>query len=500
MAPEKAANKNAALGVRVRKKERTMKLAQLLEGVPVQAAVDLETEIAEVRCDSRMVQPGDLFVAIRGFETDGHRYIASAMQRGAAAVVCEEAPEGVPAVTVADARAALALIGANRFGHPAESMVMVGVTGTNGKTTTTYFIKAILEAGGAKVGLIGTNQNLIGDEVLETERTTPESYELQELFARMRDAGCTHVVMEVSSHALALKRVYGIRFRAALFTNLTQDHLDFHGTMEEYRKVKAILFTQADEGVINADDPVAGQMLADAKCPVTTFSAHGHPADLRAEGAELHASGIRFTAVRGEERAVVDLGIPGQFTISNALGALEICRVLGVPLQRSAAVLHTVPGVKGRVEVVPVPTDYTVLIDYAHSPDGVENVLTAVRGFAKGRVVALFGCGGDRDRMKRPKMGAIADRLADYCIVTSDNPRTEDPDAIIAEIVAGMGSTPRAVIADRREAIRYALSMGQAGDVIVLMGKGHETYQEINHRKRHLDEREEVAKYFAQNG
>ena len=478
-----------------------MRMSQLLEGVHLRSATAaMDLEIAEVRCDSRAVAPGDLFVAIRGFETDGHRYIASAMERGAAAVVCEEAPAGVPAVVVEDARAALAAIGANRFGHPADAMTMIGVTGTNGKTSTTYFIKAILEAAGAKVGLIGTNQNLIGSEALETERTTPESYELQALFARMRDAGCSHVVMEVSSHALALKRVYGIRFQAALFTNLTQDHLDFHGTMEEYRRAKALLFAQADRGILNADDPAAAQMLADAQCPTTVFSAQGAPADLLAKAVELHASGVRFTAVRGTEEAAADLQIPGQFTVSNALGALEVCHTLGIPLAKAVEALRKTPGVKGRVEVVPVPRDYTVLIDYAHSPDGVENVLTAVRGFAKGRVIALFGCGGDRDRTKRPKMGAIADRLADYCIVTSDNPRTEDPDAIIAEIITGMGDTPRTVIADRREAIRYALTMGEKDDVIVLMGKGHETYQEIDHVKRHLDEREEVQKYFSQNG
>lgn len=478
-----------------------MKLSQLLEGIHVQdAGASPDTEIAEVRCDSRAVQPGDLFVAIRGFETDGHKYIRSAIERGAVAVVCEEAPAGVPAVVVEDARLALAVIGANRFGHPSAAMTMIGLTGTNGKTSTTYFIKAVLEAAGAKVGLIGTNQNLIGSEVLETERTTPESYELQALFARMRDAGCTHVVMEVSSHALALKRVYGVRFQAALFTNLTQDHLDFHGTMEEYRKAKAILFTQSDRGAVNLDDPAAEKMLADAKCPMTGFSAHGKQADLVAEDIVLRADGVHFTAKRGAEQVKVDLGIPGAFTVSNALGALEVCGLLGIPLQTAADALRTVHGVKGRVEVVPTPTDYTVLIDYAHSPDGVENVLTAVRGFAKGRVVALFGCGGDRDRTKRPKMGAIADRLADFCIVTSDNPRTEDPDAIIAEIVAGMGDTPRTVIADRREAIRWALGHAQPDDVIVLMGKGHETYQEIDHVKRHLDEREEVAKYFEQNG
>ena len=478
-----------------------MKLSQLLEGITVcSAGADMDAEISEVCYDSRAVRPGDLFVAIRGFETDGHRYIAGAMERGAAAVVCEEAPEGVPAVVVGDSRAALAAIGANRYGHPAESMTMIGVTGTNGKTSTTYFIKAVLEARGAKVGLIGTNQNLIGDEVLETERTTPESYELQALFARMRDAGCTHAVMEVSSHALALKRVYGIRFQVALFTNLTQDHLDFHGTMEEYRKAKALLFAQADRGIINLDDPVAAQMIADAKCPATTFAAHTAGADLRAENIRLGAEGVRFTAVDAEETAEIEMQIPGAFTVSNTLGALAACRALGVPLAESAGALRAVPGVKGRIEVVPTPADYTVLIDYAHSPDGIVNVLTAVRGFAKGRVIALFGCGGDRDKTKRPKMGAAADRLADYCIVTSDNPRTEDPDAIIADILAGMGDTPRAVITSRPDAIRFALGFAQAGDVIVLMGKGHETYQEINYVKRDLDEREEVAKYFGKNG
>lgn len=478
-----------------------MKLSELLEGVLFTLHIetlDLNMEIGEVRYDSRAVQPGDLFVAIRGFETDGHNYIASALANGAAAIVCEEAGGRIPAVLVKDSRAALARIGINRYRHPAASMTMIGVTGTNGKTSTTYFIKAILEAAGAKVGLIGTNQNLIGDEVLETERTTPESYELQALFARMREAGCTHVVMEVSSHALALKRVYGIRFQAALFTNLTQDHLDFHGTMENYRKAKSLIFAQSDRGIINADDPSSAHMIAAAECPVVTFTAHADKkADFRAENIVLRADGVHFTAVDGEERAEIEMRIPGAFTVSNALGALALCRELNIPLAQAAEALRAVPGVKGRIEVVPTPTDYTVLIDYAHSPDGIENILTAARAFTKGRVIALFGCGGDRDRTKRPLMGAIAGRLADFCIVTSDNPRTEDPDAIIADILTGMDDTPRAVITSRPEAIRYALDMARKDDVIVLMGKGHETYQEINHVKRHLDEREEVAKYFA---
>ena len=477
-----------------------MKLQDLLKGVAVlESTAAPDTEINEVRYDSRAVRPGDLFVAIRGYATDGHQYIGKALEQGAAAIVCEEAPAGVPVVVVENARRALAEIAANRFGHPADSMVMLGVTGTNGKTTTTYLVKHMLEDAGHKVGLIGTNQNLIGDEVVETERTTPESYELHALFARMRDAGCTHVIMEVSSHSLVLDRVHGIHFAVGAFTNLTQDHLDFHKTMEEYRKAKALLFTISDKGVINLDDPAAGAMLADAKCPCLTFSCEKDAADLTAKNLKLHADGVEFVAATKGDLARVKLPIPGHFSAENALTALGIVLQLGMPLADAAKSLATATGVKGRVEVVPTDTDYTVLIDYAHSPDGVENVLRAVRGFARGRVVALFGCGGDRDRTKRPKMGKIAADLADFCIVTSDNPRTEDPKAIIDDILEGMKGTktPMQVIVDRPEAIHWALAHAKKDDIIVLMGKGHETYQEVNHVKHHMDEREIVRDFFA---
>lgn len=477
-----------------------MKLQDLLKGVVVlESTAAPDTEINEVRYDSRAVRPGDLFVAIRGYATDGHQYIGKALEQGAAAIVCEEAPAGAPAVVVENARRALAEIAANRFGHPADSMVMLGVTGTNGKTTTTYLVKHMLEDAGHKVGLIGTNQNLIGDEVVETERTTPESYELHALFARMRDAGCTHVIMEVSSHSLVLDRVHGIHFAVGAFTNLTQDHLDFHKTMEEYRRAKALLFTISDKGVINLDDPAAGAMLADAKCPCLTFSCEKDAADLTAKNLKLHADGVEFVAATKGDLARVKLPIPGHFSAENALTALGIVLQLGMPLADAAKSLATATGVKGRVEVVPTDTDYTVLIDYAHSPDGVENVLRAVRGFARGRVVALFGCGGDRDRTKRPKMGKIAADLADFCIVTSDNPRTEDPKAIIDDILEGMKGTktPMQVIVDRPEAIHWALAHAKKDDIIVLMGKGHETYQEVNHVKHHMDEREIVRDFFA---
>ena len=480
-----------------------MKLRDLLEGIPVlSATADLELEIPNVSYDSRATRPGDLFVAMRGFATDGHAFIGKAAAAGAAVVVCEEPPAdgAVPYVQVENSRRSLAVIGANFFGHPARSMTMAAVTGTNGKTSTTYLLKAILEQeAGAKVGLIGTNQNMIGAEVIPTERTTPESFELQRLFAQMRDAGCTHVVMEVSSHALALDRVYGVEYAVGVFTNLTQDHLDFHKTMEAYCDAKAILFRHCAVGVVNADDPWTGRLLADATCRRFSYAVKA-PADLRAENVVLKAEGISFDAVTNTERVPISVGIPGGFMVYNTLDVLGAALALGIPLEKSADALSRVPHVKGRVEVVPTPgKDYTILIDYAHSPDGLQNVLTAVKGFAKGRTVALFGCGGDRDKTKRPKMGKIAADIADFVVVTSDNPRTEKPGDIIADILPGLegSDTPHVVIEDRVEAIHWIMDHAQPGDVIALCGKGHETYQEINHVKHHMDEREIVAEYLA---
>ena len=479
-----------------------MKLKELLEGIEVlDATADMEMEIPHVSYDSRATQPGDLFVAMTGFAADGHAFIAKAMAAGASAVLCQKQPEdpAVPYVRVADSRRALAEVGANFFGHPADSMTMVGVTGTNGKTTTTYLLKSILEqAAGAKVGLIGTNQNMIGEEIIPTERTTPESFELQRLFAQMRDAGCTHVVMEVSSHALALDRVYGVHYAVGIFTNLTQDHLDFHKTMEAYCDAKAILFRNCDAGVCNADDPWTERLLKDATCRKFSYAEQA-AADLRAENVCLEADHVAFDAVTKEKSVPIRVNIPGGFMVYNTLDVLGAALMLGIPLEKSADVLAQVPHVKGRVEVVPTPgKDYTVLIDYAHSPDGLENVLTSVKGFAKGRTIALFGCGGDRDKTKRPKMGKIAAEIADFVVVTTDNPRTEKPGDIIADILPGMqdSDTPHVVVEDRIEAIHWAMDHAEPGDVIVLCGKGHETYQEVNHVKHHMDEREIVADYL----
>jgi len=478
-----------------------MKLKELLMGLEILAAnVDLELEITDVSYDSRKTKPGDLFVAMIGFATDGHAYIEKAVASGAVAVLCQNLPEGeAPYVQVADSRRALAVVGANFYGHPAEAMTMIAVTGTNGKTSSTYLLKSILEqVAGAKVGLIGTNQNMIGNEVIPTERTTPESFEVQRLFAQMREAGCSHVVMEVSSHALYLDRVYGVPYAVGIFTNLTQDHLDFHETMEAYCDAKAILFRNCGAGICNADDPWTERLLTDSTCR-KFFYAEKAEADLRAEEIVLESDHVSFTAVTETERVPVRVNIPGGFMVYNTLDVLGAALALGISLEKSAEALANVSSVKGRVEVVPTPgTDYTVLIDYAHSPDGMVNVLSSVKGFAKGRTIALFGCGGDRDRTKRPKMAKVAAEIADFVIVTTDNPRTEKPADIIADILPGLEGfdTPHIVVEDRIEAIHWAMDHAEKDDVIVLCGKGHETYQEINHVKHHMDEREIVADYL----
>lgn len=478
-----------------------MKLQELLKGVRVlEMTASPETEITDIANDSRKVRKNSLFFAISGFATDGNRFLPMALEKGAAVIVTAKRPEiPAPYVLVESDRLAMAQIAGNFYGNPARAMTMVGITGTNGKTSSTLLLKQVLEkTRGAKVGLVGTMENLIGEEVIPTCRTTPESIELQALFAKMRDAGCQYVVMEVSSHALTLERVGGVHFQVAAFTNLTEDHLDFHKTMEAYCAAKAELFRRCDKGVLNRDDHWFEEMRKDATCEILTTSV-GHEAGLRAENLELRADGVAFTAVMGEKKVPVSLGIPGRFTVYNALTVLGAAVELGIDLEDAAAALATAQGVKGRVEVVPTPGQpFTVLIDYAHTPDGLENVLSSVRDFCKGRLISVFGCGGDRDPIKRPIMGKIGVQLSDFAIITSDNPRTEDPMAIIQDIVKGVSETDGAytVIEDRRKAIRFAMDKAQKDDIIVLAGKGHETYQEICGVKHHLDEREEIAAHL----
>ena len=481
-----------------------MKLKDLLKGIDViECAANLDMDITGVVRDTRKEIPaGSLFVAVSGFAFDGNKYIPMAMEKGAVAVITAKKPEqDVPYILVESDRKALAMLGVNFYGHPAEKMTMIGITGTNGKTSVTLLLKHLLEKTlGAKVGLVGTMGNMIGDVELPTERTTPESFELQGLFAQMVEGGCTHCVMEVSSHALTLDRVGGVHYDVAAFTNLTEDHLDFHKTMEAYCDAKAELFRRCDRAVLNRDDEWFERMVAGATCEVLTPSVKD-AAGLKAEKLELLSDGICFTAVMGEKKVQVRLPIPGKFTVYNALTVLGVAVQLGLSLEEAAEALTTAQGVKGRVEVVPTPGQpFTVLVDYAHTPDGLENVLSSVRGFCKGRLIAVFGCGGDRDPIKRPIMGAIGVKLADHTIITSDNPRTEDPMAIIRDITANLDEGSWEIIEDRRKAIRYAMDIAKKDDIIVLAGKGHETYQEINGIKYHLDEREEVAAHLLEMG
>lgn len=472
-----------------------MKLSEVLyETGAVYSPEDGDIEIRGITNDSRKVKEGYLFVAVRGYASDGHSYIGKAIEKGAAAVLCEKAPEAHGVFAVAEnSRAAEAVAAANFYGRPADRIKMIGVTGTNGKTTVTNLIKCVIEeCTGAKVGLIGTNRNMIGSEERPAERTTPDSIELTELLSEMADAGCEYCVMEVSSHALFLDRVKAITFEVGAFTNLTEDHLDFHKTMEAYAEAKSRLFDLCRHAVINLDDDYTGFMLERADCPVFTFSTVRDDAGLTAKDIRLKPDGILFRCLAGLEIITVKLGIPGMFSVYNALAALSVAIVLGIDEKAAATALSHCKGVMGRAEVVETGRDFTVIIDYAHTPDALSNILRTVRGFAKGRVVLLFGCGGDRDRDKRPIMGTIAGRLADYVYVTSDNPRTERPMDIINQITAGMKNTRAAyeVIENRREAIAAAVRSAQPGDVVILAGKGHETYQIIGTEKRHFDERE----------
>ena len=478
-----------------------MKLKELLKNVQVlKTNADPEMEITAVAYDSRKVCSGGMFIAISGFATDGNRFISMAMEKGASVVVTAKEPAvDVPYVLVSSDRLALAQIGSNFYGNPSAAVKMIGVTGTNGKTSSTLLLKHILETVlGTKVGLMGTMENMIGQQSIPTERTTPESFELQALLAQMRDAGCSYVIMEVSSHAIALERVAGVHYEVGAFTNLTEDHLDFHKTMEDYCDTKAELFARCNYGVVNLDDSWFDRITAKSTCKMLTYSAKKE-ADLQAKDLDLLSNGVRFIAVYGGEEVEVMLPIPGKFTVYNALTVLGMALQLGISLADAAEALKTAKGVKGRVEVVPTPgKDYTVLIDYAHTPDGLENVLSSVKGFCKGRTIAVFGCGGDRDPIKRPIMGRIGTEIADFSVITSDNPRTEAPMAIIEDILKGVDQTKNnyEVIENRPKAIQYAMDIAEKNDIIILAGKGHETYQEICGVKHHLDEREVVAEYL----
>lgn len=469
-----------------------MLLKDLLQNVSTPIG---DIEITNVTCDSRKVEKGCAFVCINGFTSDGHDYARSAVEAGAAVVVAEKAT-GVPCeVIVEDTHKAYAQMCANYFGNPSHSFKLIGVTGTNGKTSVTYMLKQIIESKGYKTGLIGTIQNIIGDKVIEAVNTTPDAYGLNSLFAEMRDAGCQYVIMECSSHALDQKRIYDLEFEVAAFTNLTQDHLDYHKSMDNYLEAKRKLFAMCKNAVINIDDSYGKEIAESLTCNTFTYASKDRTATYSANGINMRPDGIEYEMVSDYTIRRIKLKTGGKFSIYNSLCAAVCAKVLGFTEDEIAGALESLEGVKGRAEVVNTGKDFTIIIDYAHTPDGLENILSTFKELKRGRLVCLFGCGGNRDATKRPIMGKIAAKLSDFVIVSSDNPRQEDPNLIIKDILVGMegSKTPYVVFENRIDAIKYAVQNAKTDDIIVLAGKGHETYQIIKSGKIHLDEREIIA-------
>ena len=445
--------------------------------------------------DSRRVEPGDLFFCIPGSKTDGHAFAQAAIARGAAGLCVEhEVDVAVPQIVVVEARRTMARIAAAYYGHPADRLAMIGVTGTNGKTTTTWLLESILAAAGRSPGLIGTIATRFNRATQAGVRTTPESLDLQRLLAQMVDAGTDSVAMEVTSHALALKRVEAVRFQSAAFTNLSQDHLDFHGGMDDYFAAKRSLFTPArlERGAINVDDPYGSKLMALVDVPCIGFGV-SEAADVRATNVDLGPRGSRFTVAFPGGRVELSTALVGAFNVSNCLAASAAASQANIDSEHIAEGIINLRAVPGRFESIDCGQPFSVIVDYAHTPDSLANVLTAARELARtrgGRVLCVFGCGGDRDRTKRPQMGAVARSRSDYVVVTSDNPRTEDPSSIIEEIVTGLTERPAdAVIVDRRAAVEHAVVTARDDDVVVIAGKGHETGQEFADRTIPFDDR-----------
>jgi UDP-N-acetylmuramoyl-L-alanyl-D-glutamate--2,6-diaminopimelate ligase len=498
-----------------------MFLSQLLEGIRVtklfsmvygKTLVMQDLQVTGVQYDSRKVRPGNIFVAIPGTAADGHTFIDNAVQNGAMGVVVQDdmaRPDsyflhaGVIKIVVSDSRYALGVLAANYHGHPSRRLQLVGVTGTNGKTTTTHLIKSVLEAAGLKVGLIGTIEYVIGSERLPATHTTPESLELNELLRRMADAGCGAAVMEVSSHALVQRRVDGLAFSAGVFTNLTQDHLDYHGSMEAYFRAKKLLLdglAGTSHAIINHDDPYGDRIAADTVAPVLSYAVSAD-ADVLARDVKVSIDGTQFRVEYAGTSVPVRSMLTGRFNVANILAAYATGLAMGVPPEQIVRGVESVGAVRGRFEQISSPAGWTAVIDYAHTPDALENCLRAIHDILdarqRGRIITVFGCGGNRDAGKRPLMGRIASSMSDVVVVTSDNPRNENPGAIIEQILAGVVPGAEVIAeADRRTAIRRGLSLARAGDVVLIAGKGHETSQVVGSTKVHFDDREEVGDFM----
>ncbi len=479
-----------------------MELKKLLTGIEnLKSKGDLEIDIKKVECNSKNIKPNSLFIAIKGYDFDGHEYVNEAIENGAIAVMLDmsadfkkiKIPKGITIIITDDTRKALARVSCNYFGNPSRYFKLIGVTGTKGKTTTTYMIKAILEKAGYKVGLIGTIANYIGEECLGfSNRTTPESLELQGLFYKMAKAKVDYVVMEVSSQSLKLSRVDGCNFDYGIFTNLYKDHISLkeHADMNEYFETKLKLFSMCQKGFVNSDDFKCNKIIkASPNCDIKTYSVD-NKSDLLAKDITITNISVDFKVKIGIRNERVKVNIPGRYSVYNALAAISLAVSLGIDAEKIKEGLESIV-VPGRNELVPNKEDLAIMIDYAHTAESLENVLQAAKTYTPGRVICVFGCGGDRDTEKRPRMGEVSGRLADYTIVTTDNPRTEEPEQIISEIEKGISKTKGKyeVIIDRKEAIKKAVKMMNKRDIVILAGKGHEVYQEINGKKNPFDER-----------
>lgn len=474
-----------------------MKLSALLQGVKTLNAFE-DVEIERVTDKDKDTNKNTLFICIDGNQYDGHKMAKTALLNGAVAVVTERDLKIEKQIIVENTRKAYSQIASNFYGNPTEKLKLIGITGTNGKTSTSFYIKNMLNSLGYKCGLIGTVENDFGNGKFESTLTTPEPMELQKLFRNMADNNCEYCVMEVSSQALAQKRVFGLEFEISVLTNITVDHLDYHITMENYINSKLELFTNSRKAIVNIDDNNVKKILSRIECPVVTCSAIENKADYTAKNVLCNETYVQYELVGMNCIGRITVNLPGEFTVYNSLCAATVLLELGFSIDEISKSAEQIKKVKGRAEKVPVPKNFTVIIDYAHTPDGLENILNCIKGFAQGRIITVFGCGGDRDKSKRAEMGRIAGEMSNIAIVTSDNPRTENPLLIINDILGGMEKTKSklAIIENRRQAIEFALSKARKGDVVLLAGKGHETYQIIGTEKIPFDEREIIKEYF----
>ncbi|MBC8062272.1 MAG: UDP-N-acetylmuramoyl-L-alanyl-D-glutamate--2,6-diaminopimelate ligase [Clostridiaceae bacterium] len=481
-----------------------MKLKEVMNGLIYEKTYgDLDIDIKSLQYDSRKVGEGDMFFCVEGFEVDGHKYIKNAIEQGAALIICSKEPQEellkhkVTFIKMPDIRKVMAICASNFYYNCHKKLKLIGITGTNGKTTSSFMLKSILETAGYKVSVIGTIANYIGNKRIDTHRTTPEALELHELFQEMVEKKVDYCIMEVSSHSLVLSRVYGLEFEEGIFTNLTQDHLDFHKTFENYYNAKLMLFKNSKRSIINIEDDYGNRLFNEINNKKVTYGTFAS-CDVRAEDVQMSSRGINFKLCYKQVQRSVALEMPGAFNLSNALCSAATCLEEGIDIEVVAEGLNSIAGVPGRCEVASkkYKLDYDIILDYAHSPDSLKQILKTVREFTIGKIICVFGCGGDRDTTKRAQMGFIGTELSDIAIITSDNPRSEDPKKIIEDIILGVKNNNYIIEENRKEAIKKAIALVSSQDTILIAGKGHEDYQELKTGRIHFDEREIIEEIF----